>query len=209
MNGICCFDFILANVEVTGALCAGVTIAGPGVAIVDSLFHTNSWGAFAGTRGWMDCTKNPQGGNVWGGGIYVAPVAGFAAPVIVRTTMTNNYGPGLDCWGAKNGYVADSDVNGNRGWAGVHLYGGCTGWTITASRISHQAADFFPHQDCYPQSPGPSGAAVRICEKSTSTKITMSVLTGTYAVLAGSKSCMTALAGNTNNGLVAVTNSCR
>lgn len=166
MQGLGFANFTALRVRVRNAACAGVTIAGPGVLIVGGVIERNAWPTYVPALGRsVNCGDNPQGGNVYGAGIYVAPQPpGSApyAPVIVGTTINSNHGPAIDAWQAHGGQVIGLRAASNAGWAAVHLYES-QGWLIQGATIQHASwVPFVPHLDCYDGGPL-LGAAVRSC----------------------------------------------
>lgn len=205
VGGLCCSSFAAQRVRVVDNLCDGVDVNGPHVTISDSIIERSAWPATVPGRGSLSCAPPIWNGTYYGAGLYIPPGSDTSALQIVRTTIRDNNGPAIDCWGGSGGLLSQSFVDGNAGWAALHLYEGCSGWTIADSDVRHAPeGGFYPHTaECYPPS-GPHGAAIRACKGSNNTTVVRSKLTSWYALISAGSSGTTIGGGNTMNGVVSI-----
>lgn len=203
-------DFTLQYVHILNAACSGVHVAdttGASFFVLDAIIERNAWPTYIPERAQtVSCGSLNEDGNDWGAGIYQGgPGFPSAHLVVARTTIRENHGSAIDAHGSHTGYVTESKIYDNTGWAGVHLYG-ANDWAISHSEIFHtERTTFFPHHECYPAE-GLKPAAVRACNGSQRVTVAHTTLSSPngYALLLGGGSTVGTLVENLLCGIVSV-----
>lgn len=200
MNVVGVSHVTLDRVTIRSGACAGVTVAGPHVVVTRSTIEHNSWPTYVPSVGYVDCAQNPQGGNVWGAGVYLAPNS-TGPTILTDNVIRDNHGPGIDAWQSGGLTIRGLTCSDNRGWACVHLYDAHDVAITRSVVVQATTVDATVHPECYQGAPV-LGAAVRVCGRSRSVAVTDSTLAGGYSLLAGPETVGVTTSGNTMIGTV-------